>query len=128
MWSKDLCNALERIRVQVTETLKNSHVFHPPRWLKQRKRKQLSWKVKAEALLKPRTASPDLKNSQHPLGELCGDLSWGGKEFSEEGRREASWPDGAHGLLVDGLCLRFFSLHFPPEAFHLGFADWVQSL
>ena len=50
MWS----NALERIRVQVTETWKNSQVFHPPLWLKQRKGRQLSWNVKAEALLKPR--------------------------------------------------------------------------
>ena len=73
-----------------------------------------------------RTASPDLKNLQHPLGELCGDPDGRGKEFSAEGRREASWPGRAYGLLVDGRCLRFFSLHFPPEAFHLGFADWVQ--
>lgn len=50
LWS----NALERIRVQVTETWINSQVFHPPPWLKQRKGRQLSWKAKAKALLKPR--------------------------------------------------------------------------
>lgn len=50
LWS----NALERIRVQVTEIWINSQVFHPPPWLKQRKGRQLSWKAKAKALLKPR--------------------------------------------------------------------------
>ena len=129
--------------MQVTETWKNSQVFHPPLWLKQRKGRQLSWNVKAEALLKPRVELQVLISKTYntlwesSVGTLMGEAR--NPQRREGGKRPGLveptgfwWSPrasgGAHGLLVDGRCLRFFSLHFPPEAFHLGFADWVQPL
>ena len=69
------------------------------------------------------TASPDLKNSQHPLGELCGDPEWerqgilrGGKEGRKRGvlawRSPQASGGEAGGRMLPLLLYIFLQRHF----------------